>query len=91
MKIELEIPDALFAEWGEEAERVRRRLQLELALHLYASRKVSAGRGAEIAGVPRGAFEEALGVSGIERNYCQDDLEDDLAWATGSGTSCSRG
>ncbi|MFP4203557.1 MAG: UPF0175 family protein [Opitutales bacterium] len=91
MKIALEVPDDLLAEWGEEEEQVKRRLQLELALHLYASRKVSVGRAAEISGLSRSSFEDALRASDIERNYSFDDLESDLAWASGSGTCRSRG
>ena len=81
MKIELEVSDDLLAEWGSDSTKVEKRLQLELALHLYASRKVSASRAAEMAGVSRRSFEEALGASGIGRNYSSEDLEKDLAWA----------
>ncbi|MCC5807313.1 MAG: UPF0175 family protein [Opitutales bacterium] len=84
MKIELEVPDNLLAEWGSKPDSVRDRLQLELALHLYASRKVSAGSAAEIAGISRGTFEEALKASGIERSYSMADLESDLAWVGGA-------
>ena len=81
MTIEVEIPDALFADWGGAPETVRKRLQLELAVYLYASGKVSAGRAAEVANCSRGTFEEALGSSGIERNFSLDDLEKDLEWS----------
>lgn len=91
MKIELEVPADLFADVGNEAGVVRERLQLELALHLYASRKVSAGKASELAGIPRGSFENALKTSGIERNYSSADLEGDLAWASGGGTCRSLG
>jgi len=90
MKVEMEVPDEFFAEWGDGAEAVRRRLQLELALHLYASRKVSAGRAAEIVEMSRGCFEEALAASAIERNYSSDDLEKDLAWASAGGAPFPR-
>lgn len=83
MQVEVHLPDDVAAQWGSDPEVARARLQLELGLHLYASRQVSIGRAAEISGVSRGDFERVLASSGVVRNYSASDLEDDLAWAQG--------
>lgn len=83
MRVEFDLPEEVAAQWGEDPDAVRARLQLELALHLYASRQLSLGRAAEISGVSRADFERSLASSGIVRNYSNPDLENDLAWALG--------
>lgn len=80
MKVEVELPDDIAASWGIEPKDAHRRLQLELALHLYASGCVSIGRAAEISGISRREFENAVNSSGIVRNYSIEDLDRDLEW-----------
>lgn len=81
MKIGLGVPAFLLANRSEIADRVGRRLQCEVALHLYARRLVSMGRAAELSGLSRGAFEEAATLAGALRNYGSTDLDADLAFA----------
>ncbi|MDB6037043.1 MAG: hypothetical protein JWM99_884 [Verrucomicrobiales bacterium] len=52
--------------------------RLDLALGLYLDRRVTLGRGAEIAGISKPAFLDALGKSRIPINYDVADLESDL-------------
>lgn len=49
-------------------------IRLAAALFWYAQGRVSQGRGAELAGVSRSEFIDALAASGI--SVCQETLED---------------
>jgi predicted HTH domain antitoxin len=51
---------------------------LDLAIGLYVDRRVTIGRGAEIAGISTPAFLDALGQRKIPVNYDVADLESDL-------------
>lgn len=53
-------------------------VKLEVAVGLYRDRKVSMGRAARIAGVPRPIFQRELGKRGVSVNYDVQDFEDDL-------------
>lgn len=81
MDVVISIPDEIAEEWQTDAVGLKRRLHVELALHLYATRRLSLGRAAEISGLTRGAFEQELDKAGIDRNYSSEDLEADLGWA----------
>lgn len=52
--------------------------KLEVAVALYRDRKISMGRGARIAGMPRPQFQKELGKRGITVDYDVQDFEDDL-------------
>lgn len=52
--------------------------KLEVAVALYRDRKVSMGRAARIAGMPRPQFQEELGKRGVTVDYDFRDFEDDL-------------
>jgi predicted HTH domain antitoxin len=52
--------------------------RLDLALGLYVDHRVTLGRGAEIAGISKPAFLDALGECRIPINYDVADLEGDL-------------
>jgi predicted HTH domain antitoxin len=51
---------------------------LNLAIGLFVDRRVSLGRGAEIAGISKPAFLDELGKRRIPINYDESDLESDL-------------
>jgi predicted HTH domain antitoxin len=52
--------------------------KLEVAVALYRDRKVSMGRAARIAGMPRPQFQGELGKRGVTVDYDVSDFEDDL-------------
>ncbi|MEX2580839.1 MAG: UPF0175 family protein [Verrucomicrobiales bacterium] len=81
MNISVDIPDEVVSEWEDGAEDLAATLQRELALHLYASRRLSAGLATKVSGLSRGEFETAIRESGIVRNYNRADLEHDLAFS----------
>jgi predicted HTH domain antitoxin len=51
---------------------------LDLAIGLYVDHRVTLGRGAEIAGISKPAFLDALGERRIPINYDLADLESDV-------------
>ena len=52
--------------------------KLEVAVALYRDRKVSMGRAAGIAGLPRPQFHKELARRGVTLNYDVAEFEDDL-------------
>ena len=60
------------------------RLQLELAVSLYAQEILSLGNAAELAGLSRLELNDALGKREVPMRYTQEDLRNDLAYACGS-------
>jgi predicted HTH domain antitoxin len=70
----VELPDAALEGTGMTPELAK----LEVAIGLYRERKVSMGRAARIAGVPRPFFQRELGKREISVNYDVQDFEDDL-------------
>jgi len=72
MKIDL--PDAALEGTGMTPELAK----LEVAVALYRDRKVSMGRAARLAGLPRPLFQRELGKRGVTVDYDVEDLEDDL-------------
>ena len=71
--MELHLPDELVRS----IEMSEEQWLLELAIGLYAGRRVSLGRGAEIARIPKPEFLDELGQRQISINYDLDDLESD--------------
>lgn len=57
------------------AQEIRR----ELAVHLYAQGKLSAGKARELAGMDVRAFQCLLGSREVPANYGLEDFQDDLA------------
>jgi predicted HTH domain antitoxin len=55
------IPDALLEDLAESPEDLGREIRLAAAIHLYSRGLVSQGRGAEIAGLCRWEFIQAIG------------------------------
>ena len=61
MTITVEVPDALLDDLGESPEQLGQEIRVAAAIHLYSRGLVSQGRGAEIAGLSRWEFIQALG------------------------------
>jgi len=71
----LEIPQVVL----DAAQMSAHDLRLELALTLYAQRRLSLGKACELAGLTRWEFRQWLGLRRIEAHYDPDDLQGDLA------------
>jgi len=71
----LEIPQDVLDAAQMNTQDVRR----ELALALYAQRRLSLGKARELAGLSLWEFRQWLGLRRIEAHYDADDLQDDLA------------
>jgi len=82
MKMLLEVPEKVVAELaGSDAER-KRELMFTLACGLFASGELSSGLACELSGMSRLGFLDEYGRRGLSRPYSEDDLADDLAFAT---------
>ena len=65
MTITVEVPDTLLDDLAESPDDIGREIRLAAAIHLYSRGLVSQGRGAEIAGLSRWDFIQALGRADI--------------------------
>jgi predicted HTH domain antitoxin len=72
--MELRLPDQLVRG----LDMTEQQLRLGLAIGLYVDRRVTLGRAAEIAGISKPAFLDALGQRRIPINYDLADLASDL-------------
>lgn len=72
--MQVELPDAALTGTGLTPEQVR----LEVAVALYRDRKVSMGRAAQFAALPRIPFQRELARRGVTVDYGVDDLHADL-------------
>ena len=61
MTITVQVPDALLANLATSSEELNRGIRLAAAIHLYSRGLVTQGTGAEVAGLSRRDFIEALG------------------------------
>ena len=71
--MELKLPEPL--EGNLSIEEARQ----SLALGLYVSGRLGFGRAAEVAGLPRLAFQRLMGQQRIPMDYSLEDLNDDVA------------
>jgi len=53
-------------------------LQVEMAVHLYAQRRLSIGKARELAEMTLWEFRQLLGARGIAAHYDESDMEDDI-------------
>jgi len=81
MTIVLEIPDSVALAMRLPPNEKRRRLQVELAVSLYAHRILSFGKACELAGMTKLEFGFLLGKRNIPRQYDEKDLQDDETYA----------
>jgi predicted HTH domain antitoxin len=72
--MEIRLPDELVRG----IEMTKQQWLLDLAIGLFVDRRVTLGRGAEIAGISKPDFLDALGQRQIPINYDTVDLESDL-------------
>jgi predicted HTH domain antitoxin len=61
MTITVQVSDALLEDLAASPENLDREIRLAASIHLYSRRLVSQGQGAEIAGLSRWDFIQALG------------------------------
>jgi predicted HTH domain antitoxin len=61
MTITVQVPDALLQDLATSPDELDREIRLTAAIHLYSSGLISQGKGAEIAGLSRWGFIQALG------------------------------
>jgi len=71
----LEIPQGVL----DAAQMNTHELRRELALALYAQRRLSLGKARELAGLSLWEFRQWLGLRRIEAHYDAADLQDDVA------------
>ena len=72
--MQVEIPDTALTGTGLTPDQVR----LEVAVALYRDRKVSMGRAATLAGLPRIPFQRELAQRGVTVDYDVAEFEEDL-------------
>ncbi|MEO7300253.1 MAG: UPF0175 family protein [Verrucomicrobiota bacterium] len=84
MSITLDIPNNIHEALQIPPAETEQRLKLELAVALYAQKKLSQGKAAELAGMDWFDFNDVLAERDIPMHYGQKELEEDLAY----GRSC---
>jgi predicted HTH domain antitoxin len=82
MAILLEIPDSVARAMRLPPNEQSHQLKVELAISLYAQSILSFGKACELAGVSKLEFGILLGKRNIPRQYSQQDLQDDIAYAS---------
>ncbi len=65
VRVTIEMSEGVLSALGQAPEEFARELRLAAAVKWYELRRVSQGRAAEIAGISRAAFVEALGRLGV--------------------------
>lgn len=73
-RVQVEFESDVFATLRRSPEEVAKEMRMAAAVVWYAQGRVSQGRAAEIAGVSRAEFLDALSESGV--SACQETLED---------------
>lgn len=63
--IQINLPDEIFISLKETPEELSREIRMAAAAKLYELGKLSSGRAAELAGVPRVSFLQALAGYGV--------------------------
>ncbi|MGC1378000.1 MAG: UPF0175 family protein [Anaerolineales bacterium] len=82
MTILIEIPDSVARAIRLPPKEQQRQLKTELALSLYAQGILSFGKACELAEITKVEFGLLLGKRNIPRQYDEQDLQDDIAYAS---------
>ncbi len=82
MTIMLEIPDSVARAIRLPRKEQSRQLKIELALGLYAQGILSFGKACELAEMTNLEFGILLGKRNIPRQYDEQDLQDDVTYAS---------
>jgi predicted HTH domain antitoxin len=83
MSVTLEIPDDFAHRLQCEPRAAEAQLRLELAIALYRQGQLPAGRAAEVACITASQFEGILRDRRIPMPYSLNDLDHDIAYASG--------
>jgi predicted HTH domain antitoxin len=70
--MQIELPESLATKLDKED------VLLDLAVGMYAGRRLTLGQAAKLARVPQGAFQKVLGLRQVPAHYDMDDLAADL-------------
>ncbi len=79
MPLTLEIPDSALASLQLSPEQLRRELQEDLAVVLYARGALPVGKAMELAGVNRREFEALLKARDVQRPFDETELARELS------------
>jgi predicted HTH domain antitoxin len=82
MSLMLEIPDSVARALRLPPKEQRRHLKTELAVSLYAQGILTLGKACELAGMSKIEFGLLLSRRNIPRLYDEQDLQDDLSYAS---------
>jgi predicted HTH domain antitoxin len=82
MSIRLEIPDSVVRAMRMPPKDKQRQLKVELAANLYAQGILSFGKACELATMSKTEFGLLLARRSIPRQYDEQDLQDDLNYAS---------
>lgn len=78
--VSFDIPEGVFRALGQDPASLARALRQEVAVRWYATKRLSQGRAAELAGLSRAAFLKLLADQKVEVFHVdQDDLADEVA------------
>ena len=82
MSISLQIPDSIANAMRLPEQQIPETLMAELAVALYDRGILSFGKARELAGMGLYEFGRLLGAHGAPRHYGEQELEEDLAYAS---------
>ncbi len=77
----MEFPDDVSAALRLPPPELKSRLQLELAVSLYAQQILGLGKAAELAGLSRWELNDLLARRGVPMHHTESELGEDLAYA----------
>jgi predicted HTH domain antitoxin len=83
MSVTLNVSDDFARRWESQPEAAEAELHLELAIALYRSGSLPVGRAARIARLGENQFSEILRQRRVPMPYSMNDLEHDIAYASG--------